>query len=100
MTSYDNYTQGDCLAIARITLRCMRAYRSLLHGGLYEDSMLSALSTSEIAVLREMMLEVYDDYDVMNVGNAILFLDDEVKRREAVAAVTLTVTTRYPDAPC
>jgi hypothetical protein len=62
--------------------------------------MLSTLSTTEITVLRQMMLEVYDDYDVMNVGNAILFLDDGVERREAVAAVTLTVTARYPDAPC
>ena len=57
----------------------------LLHGGLYEDSMLSTVSTTELAVLREMMLATFDDYDVMNVGNAILFVDDEMKRREAVA---------------
>jgi hypothetical protein len=35
-------------------------------------------------VLREMILEVYDDYDVMNGGTAILFVDDEVKQREDV----------------
>jgi hypothetical protein len=81
MTSYQNDTQGTYSAIARIALRCMRVYMDLLHGGLYEDSLLSTLSTTEIAVLREMMLAMYDDYDVMNVGNAILFVDDELKRR-------------------
>ena len=85
MTSYHNDKQGDYSAIARIALRCMRVYMDLLHKGLYSDVILSALSTTEIAVLREMMLEMYDDYDVMNVGNAILFVDDELKRREAVA---------------
>jgi hypothetical protein len=94
MTSYQNDTPGDYSAIARIALRCMRVYMDLLHGGLYEDSMLSTLSTTEIAVLREMMLAMYDDYDVMNVGNAILFVDDELKRRGAVAGTaTLTLST-------
>jgi hypothetical protein len=94
MTNHSNNTQGDHSAIARIALRCMRVYKDLLHGGLYGDSMLAALSATEVAVLREMMLETYDDYDVMNVGNAILFLDDEAKRREAVGGTaTVTVTT-------
>jgi hypothetical protein len=95
MTSDHNHTQKDYSAIARTALRYMRVYMALLHGGLYDDSMLSTLSITEIAVLRQMMLEVYDDYDVMRVGNAILFLDDEVERREAVAgAAPLPVTTR------
>ena len=72
----------------------MRVYVDLLHRGLYEESMLSSLSTTELAVLREMMLAMYEDYDVMNVGNAILFVDDEIKRREAVAGTaTVTVTS-------
>jgi hypothetical protein len=29
-----------------------------------------------------MMLEMYDDYPVMEVGNAMLFVDDEIKRRK------------------
>lgn len=81
MTRDNKETQGDYLAIARIALRCMRVYMDLLHRGLYEESMLSTLSTLELAVVREMMLAMYDDYDVMNVGNAILFVDDEIKRR-------------------
>jgi hypothetical protein len=32
MTSYDNGTQNDYSATARIALRYMRAYRALLHG--------------------------------------------------------------------
>ena len=63
----------------------MRVYMDLLHRGLYEESMVSSLSTTELAVLREMILAMYEDYDVMNVGNAILFVDDELKRRGAVA---------------
>ena len=94
MTSYENDIQSDYLGIARTALRCMRVYVDLLHRGLYEKSMLSTLSTTEIAVLREMMLAMYDDYDVMNVGNAILFVDDEMKRREAVAGTaTLSLST-------
>jgi hypothetical protein len=57
----------------------------VLHKGLYSDSILSALSTTELSILREMMLEMYDDYPVMEVGNAILFVDDEIKQRETVA---------------
>ena len=74
MTTYNNDTQGDYSAIARIALRCMRVYRDLLRRGLY------------------------DNYDVRNVGNAILFVDDEIKRREAVArTATLTVTSDNPN---
>ena len=85
MTTNNNHTQGDYSAVARIALRCMRVYMDLLHKGLYEESMFSRLSTTELAVLREMMLAMYEDYDVMNVGNAILFVDDELKRRGSVA---------------
>ena len=55
MTSYQTDTQKDYSAIARTVLRYMRVYMALLHGGLYDDSMLSTLSTTEIAVLRQMM---------------------------------------------
>ena len=101
MTNHQNDTQGDCTAIAGIALRCMRVYMDLLHRGLFEHYMLSTLSTTEVAILREMMLATYDDYDVMNVGNAILFVDDELRRRGPVAETgTLSVTTRYPKAQC
>ena len=85
MTSYHNDEQRDYSAVARTARRCIRAYMDLLHGGLYADSIVSALSTTEMAVLREMVLEMYDDYPVMEVGNCILFIDDEINRREAVA---------------
>ena len=55
MTSYQNDIQSDYLGIARTALRCMRVYVDLLHRCLYEKSMLSTLSTTELAVLREMM---------------------------------------------
>ena len=82
MTSCDNDKQGEYSAIARTARRCIRAYMDVLHKGLYSDSVLAALSTSELTVLREMMLEMYDDYPVMEVGNAMLFVDDEIKRRK------------------
>ena len=85
MTSYHKVIQGDYSAIARTARRCIRAYMDVLHKGLYSDSILSALSTTELSILREMMLEMYDDYPVMEVGNAILFVDDEIKQRETVA---------------
>ena len=94
MTNYKNQTQGDYSAIARMALRCMRVYTDLLHRGLYKDSILSTLSTAEIAILRQMMLETYDDYDVMNVGNASLFVDDEMKRREVVAGTAMVQDLR------
>jgi len=57
----------------------------LLHRGLYADYIMSALSTTEMAVLRGMGLEMYDDCPVIEVGNCVLFIDDEINRREAVA---------------
>jgi hypothetical protein len=62
MTSYHNDEQRDYSAVARTARRCIRAYMDVLHKGLYSDSVLAALSTSELTVLREMMLEMYDDY--------------------------------------
>jgi hypothetical protein len=85
MTSYHNAIQGDYSAMARTARRCIRAYMDLLHGGLYADSIVSTLSTAEMAVLREMVLEMYDDYPVMEVGNCILFIDDEINRRKELA---------------
>ena len=85
MTNYDNDTQGDYSAMARTARRCIRAYMDFLHGGLHADSIVSALSTTEMAVLREMVLEMYDDYPVMEVDNCILFIDDEINRRKELA---------------
>jgi hypothetical protein len=85
MTDYHNDEQGDYSAIARTARRCIRAYVDVLHKGLYSDSVLAALSTAEMAVLREMVLEMYDDYPVMEVGNCILFIDDEINRRKELA---------------
>jgi hypothetical protein len=39
----------------------------------------------ELAVLREMVIELYDSYPLMDVGNCVLFIDDEIHRREWVA---------------
>jgi len=42
---------------------------------------LSALSNKELLVLRKMVLELYDDYPLMEAGNAVLFIDNEIERR-------------------
>jgi hypothetical protein len=38
-----------------------------------------------VAVLREMVIEMYDSYPLMEVGNCVLFIDDEIKRRKELA---------------
>jgi hypothetical protein len=44
------------------------------------------LSELELTVLREMMLEMFDDHRLMKVGNCLLFIDDEIKRRKDFVA--------------
>jgi len=72
-------------AASRAARRCIRVYCALLHGQHPETVDLSSLSAIELAVLREMVIEMYDSYPLMEVGNCVLLIDDEIHRSERVA---------------
>ena len=76
--------QRPTATLFRAARRCIRVYCALLHGQHPETVDLSSLSAIELAVLREMVIEMYDSYPFMEVGNCVLFIDDAIHRREGV----------------
>jgi len=72
--------------IFRTARRCIRAYCALLHRPQRANLVdLSSLSNMEVAVLREMVMEMFESYRLMEVGNCVLFIDDEIQRRKDCA---------------
>ena len=71
---------GTVLATAR---RSIRLYFAFLHGVGGRDAVdLSSQSDLDLAMVNEMMGEMYGSYDVMNVGNAVLFIQEEIMWRK------------------
>ena len=69
--------------IFRAARRCIRAYCALLHGLQPPELVdLSSFTDMEVAVLREMVMEMFGFYPFMDAGNCVLFIDDEVERRK------------------
>jgi hypothetical protein len=77
--------QRPTAMLFRTARRCIRVYCAFLHGKHPDSVDLSSLSNKELAVLREMVIEMYDFYPLMDVGNCVLLIDDEIHRREGVA---------------
>ena len=85
MTNYDKAAQVDYATIVGTARCCIRVYLDLLHNYRANTVDLSLLSQLALTVLREMVLEMYDDYPLMEAGNCVLFIEDEIKRRAEAA---------------
>lgn len=76
----------DRATIFRTARRCIRVFCGLLHSPQRANLVdLSSLSNMAVAVLREMVIEMYDSYPLMEVGNCVLFINDEIQRRKKLA---------------
>ncbi len=69
--------------IGSMARRLIHAYHSVLDRG---DEVLPSLSDPELAAVREMLMEMWDSFTLMRVGNLVIFIDEEIARRAAATA--------------